>query len=190
MQSALRQEVRKLVTASDEELEQLESYFQTTRLKRREYFYQAGRVARAIGFVNKGCLRCYSLDANGDEHILYFAFEGWWIGDIESMHSGLATQFYVEAIEPCEILAASNNSFLAACSELPFFNEFFKLKTQRAYVASSKKLIDTKRLTAEEKYQNLLKTQPQVAQRVPQLHIASYLGIRPQSLSRIRKKLG
>jgi CRP-like cAMP-binding protein len=158
-------------------------------VKRREHYLQAGEISRATAYVNKGCLRQYIIDDHAKEIIIQFAFEDYWIGDLESFHFEKPSSFYVQALEESELIILSRDDFFRVCEELPKYKTFHDEKVQRNHFATLKRLSNAKLGTPEEKYLFLMKEQPQLFQRVPLHHIAAYLSIEPESLSRLRKRL-
>jgi len=181
--------IRATVAFTLEDMEQLQSCFEVTQLARKEHLFRQGEIDRFIGFVNSGCLRYYHTDDKGSEIILYFAFEEWWVGDLNSFYMNEPTPNNLQALEDCELFLFNLNSFEGARKAIPAFDQFVTGKHRKAYTATQQKGIEAKAATAEEKYRNLLLSSPDIFQRVPQHYIASYLGIAPESLSRIRKKM-
>lgn len=177
------------VSISYTEVEQLFSSAYVLQLKKRECLFKAGDFARYVAFVNKGCLRYYYLDDKGEEHIIYFAQEGWWVGDLSSFYAQKPTQHSLQALEPCELFAYTIDSFEKVRADIAPFDEYCKIRHARATEARLEEMMSQRSQTAEERYLKLLKSFPTIFQRVPQHYIASFLGIKPQSLSRIRKQL-
>jgi CRP/FNR family transcriptional regulator, anaerobic regulatory protein len=171
------------------ELASLEEHFEPAVLRRRDYLYRQGENCRWFAFMLSGCLRSFHTDERGEEFTLYFGFADWWVGDSESFFGGGPSRVSGQALEDCEILRADRASFERAITTVPAFGRFYGVKMQRSYAAAQKKLVETHVQSAEEKYRRLLLTAPDIVQRIPQSYIASYLGIRPQSLSRIRRKI-
>ncbi len=134
-------------------------------------------------------MRAYHTDKKGDEFTIYFAFSDWWIGDPTSFYGGTPARYSCQALEECVLLRADKNHFEAALDEVPAFEKFYRNKMRKSYAAAQQKLMDAHAESAEEKYIKLLKNAPEIVQRIPQIYIASYLGIKPQSLSRIRKTI-
>jgi CRP-like cAMP-binding protein len=159
------------------------------RLKKKEYFFRQGDPCRYFAFVNEGCLRYYLINDKAEENIIYFAEEEWWVGDQGSFFSGNASLYNLEALEDVELLTMSKASFEAAREQCPCWEAFYRLKTAKSYSAVTDRYIQFQALSAEEKYLDLMKKRPGLFQRVPQHYIAAFLGIKPQSLSRIRKQL-
>ena len=174
---------------SDEEFEKLISFFTVTTIKKKEFFNKQGNLCLHLAFVNSGCLRAFHTDDKGDEFTMYFAFLNWWVGDKTSFYSGTPSRFSVQALEDSEIFYADKIKWEKALDEIPTFEKWYRVKTRKSYEATQQKIIDTQTESAEVKYLKLLKNAPDIVQRIPQHYIASYLGIKPQSLSRIRKNI-
>ena len=174
---------------NEEDFEKLISYFTVVNLKRKEYFTRQGESCRYLAFVNSGCLRAYHTDNKGDEFTMYFAFVNWWTGDKTSFYSGTPSRFSVQALEESEIFRADKKNWEDALDKIPAFEKWYRVKARKSYEAAQQKLIDMQTESAEEKYLKLLNNAPEIVQRIPQHFIASYLGIKPQSLSRIRKNI-
>ena len=173
-------------------LDEYEFYFSLLKkrtVRKKEHYLRAGEISRATAYVNKGCLRQYIIGDHGKEIIIQFALEDWWIGDLESFHYEKPSAFYIQALEDSELMLLSRKNFLRVCVELPKYKIFHDEKVQRNHFATLKRLSMAKLGTPEEKYIHLMKEQPQLFQRVPLHYIASYLGIEPESLSRLRKRL-
>lgn len=120
---------------------------------------------------------------------MYFAFINWWTGDKTSFYSDVPSRFSVQALEDSEIFRADRVRWEQALDTIPAFEKWYRVKTRKSYEAAQQKIIDNQTDTAEEKYLKLLVKSPEMVQRIPQHYIASYLGIKPQSLSRIRKNI-
>ena len=180
---------RDTIGLTDAELDYMLEHFSSKPLKRKEYYLESGDVCRNVAYVNHGCFRTFYPDDKGKEHTLYFAMEDWWIGDIESFHSEKPTTLCVQALEDSELLLMPKSDFKKLSVELPKYHEWYEIKVRTAYMASIKRYADFKSGSAEERYKNLMKLQPQVLQRVASKYIADYLEIEPESLSRLKKKL-
>ena len=185
----LIKELREIAGLSDEEINLYMSFLVKKTIKKKDHFLMAGNVSTAVAYVNKGCLRRYILDNHSKETILNFALEDYWIGDLESLLSEKPTIYYVQALEDSELLLLSRKNLFRANDEIPKFKEFHDDKVQRNHYYALKRLTIAKSATPEEKYLALMKEQPQLFQRIPLHYIASYLGIEPESLSRLRKRI-
>ncbi|HAP00065.1 MAG TPA: hypothetical protein DCQ83_08490 [Fibrobacteres bacterium] len=181
--------LRKQAEFTDEQLEKFLRKWSVKLLKKKELHLQVGDVCKATAYVNKGCLRRYVINEHDKEVIVNFALEDWWIGDLESFFLEQPTRFYIQALEDSELLMLSRENFMKACEEFPKYKAFHQEKMQRSHFATLKRISVTTSGTPEEKYLLLAKEQPQLFQRVPLHYIASYLGIEPESLSRLRKRL-
>jgi CRP-like cAMP-binding protein len=184
----LKQHINSTIAVSDDEFDIISSFFHPLELKKKEHLYRQNDVCKYIGFVQKGCLRNYYVDEKGDEQILYFALEDWWVADLQSFFLRIPTMFNLQALESCQLLVSTKTEFEEAFAAVPKFEKFYRIKTQKAYTSTQKSVVE-KVETAESRYQKILETFPSILNRVPQHYLASYLGIKPQSLSRIRKKL-
>lgn len=187
--SKLRKHFDETDIFSDEEFEKFVSYLTPVILKKKEYFTKQGEHCRYLAFVNSGCLRAFHTDKKGDEFTMYFAFLNWWTGDKTSFYSGTPSRFSIQALDETEVFRADKNNWEEALDKIPVFEKWYRVKTRKSYEATQQKIIDTQTESAEEKYLKLLKNAPEIVQRIPQQYIASYLGIKPQSLSRIRKNI-
>ncbi|HVO75852.1 MAG TPA: Crp/Fnr family transcriptional regulator [Ignavibacteriaceae bacterium] len=185
----LTQELKEEAGLSDGEIDIYMSFLTRKILKRKEHFLMAGDISTSIAYVNKGCLRRYFIDSHSKEIILNFALEDHWIGDLESLVFQKPTIYFVQALEQSELLLLSRKNLYRANDELPKFKKFHDEKVQRNHYYTLKRLSISKSATPEEKYFLLVKEQPQLLQRVSLHFIASYLGIEPESLSRLRKRI-
>ncbi len=174
---------------TDEEFEQFTSYLTPVFLKKNEFFNIQNDHCKYLAYVNSGCLRAYYTDNKGDEFTMYFAFQNWWTGDKTSFYSGTPSRFSVQALEDSEVFRADKTNWEKALDEIPTFEKWYRIKTRKSYEATQLKLIESQTESAETKYLKLLNNSPEIVQRIPQHYIASYLNIKPQSLSRIRKNL-
>lgn len=165
----------------------LTSVLRERKLKRKQFLYHEGEIATYTAFVNKGLLRSYSIDKNGEEHILQFAPEDWWITDMHSVISNQPGLLNIDAIEESELLLLSTYDREKLLHDFPEFERFFRLLVEKALVTHQQRLLDNISLTAAEKYDKFSKKYPQLIQRVPGVQIASYLGMTPEFLSKIRK---
>jgi CRP-like cAMP-binding protein len=165
------------------------SSFRSRHLRPKEFLSMEGEICKDIGYVSKGCLSYYHLSESGKKSISHFAFEDWWAGDLESFLARTPAQGYWQALEACEIICISRNNFDVLMNTIPAFKDVFQLKTQTAYNKAVARGIKDKMESGEEKYLRMLKEYPQIIQRVPHYDVASYLGLSPETLSRIRHKL-
>ena len=177
------------ITLSQEQSDWIRSLCVVKKLRKHHYLVQAGDVCKNHAFVSKGCLRSYSVDDNGVEHIVKFAIENWWIADRNSLMSGEPATLNVDAIEDSEVVLISKQNYDLICHELPAFNEMVNNLLQSAYGKLQNRVLANISLTACERYENFLQSYPDLALRIPQGMIASYIGISPETLSRVRNQM-
>jgi CRP-like cAMP-binding protein len=189
MFSILRKHITSRVPLSDEEFDVCSKYFVPKKLKKNQFLLNEGDVCSYIGFVNSGCLREYKIDNKGTEHILQFAIENWWVSDLHSFLSGLSANYNIDALQDSEILLLKRSAREELLSSCPKMERFFHLLIEDNHVASQQRIADSLSTSAEERYLKFIKMYPLLFEQVPQNQIASYLGITPQSLSRIRIEL-
>jgi CRP-like cAMP-binding protein len=185
----LQEHISKKIQLTDEEFELLKTFFIPKKLRKKQYLLQEGDVAKYTAFVEKGILRSYSVDEKGNEHIVEFAFEGWWIGDGYSFLTGEPSKNNIDALEDCELLLLTREAEERMLEKIPKLERFFRLLMQNHMIAIQRRLASSLSQSAEKKYIQLVEGCPTIPQRVPQHMLASYLGITPETLSRIRKNI-
>lgn len=174
------------LTLTAEEQALIASKFRPKHLRKKQYLLQEGDVARYSGFIVKGAARMFSVDEKGHEHIVRFAVETWWIGDLESFNQLTPSRYHIEMLEDTHLLLISNQQHQELIDQSPVFARTVSIQNNRTHAATQKRIHAAISMTAEERYEDFLKTHPQFIQRFPQNMIASYLGISPETLSRIR----
>jgi CRP-like cAMP-binding protein len=178
-----------ILTLDEEEIAFIEETFKKRRIKKRQFILQEGEVCIHNTYVIEGCLKMYMVDHNGKEHNLQFASEGWWIGDIGSFHNETPTKLYIEALENSIILQIKKEDQWKLFVDYPKFNRIFRMLAENAMVALQRRVLQNISSTAEERYLDFLKRYPQLFNRISNVQIASYLGVTPEFLSTIRKKI-
>jgi CRP-like cAMP-binding protein len=176
-------------TISDADFSVVSGVFTPRKLRRRQYFLQAGEVCKYFAFVLKGALRQYSVDEKGQEHIMNFAVENWWVGDRESFVMLTPSKYNIDALEDCQLLLITNAQLQDLLHTVPAIATMVREMDQRNFIATQKRLHASIGYSAEERYGELLREHPGYLQRFPQHMIASYLGISPETLSRVRNKV-
>ena len=177
------------IQLTEEEALYFTSILKVRRLRKRQYLVQEGVVCRQESFINKGCLRAYHIDNKGIEHNLQFGIEDWWIGDMYSFLTGSPARLNVDALEDSELFCIDKNDLEQLYSKIPKFERFFRILIQKAFVAQQERVLTALSETIEERYLHFIQRYPQFEQRLPQHQLASYLGVAPETLSRIRKQL-
>ena len=172
-----------------EKFDEVQDLFILKHLDRGELLLREGEVAKYGCFVSKGFLRSYVVDNKGKEHVVQFAPENWWLSDIESMTQKKPTAYFMDAIEASEIVLIDLPSFQNLLTRLPGLAQSFQSGQQKHNAAKDKRIIATLTSDAEARYHQFLETYPTIAQRVPQHMIASYMGLTPETLSRVRRKM-
>lgn len=177
------------VIFTDEELDLTKQFFIPKKLRKRQFLLQEGDICKYNAFVEKGILRSFTVDEKGSEHIVQFAFEGWWISDLASFLTGNLSTYSIEALEDSELLLLTSQAREELMNKVPMFERYQRILLQNAYIALQSRIASSLTETAEEKYTKLINGCPGISQRVPQHMIASYLGLTPETLSRIRKQI-
>jgi len=178
--------MRRHIKLSEDEEANVLSRMKPMRLRRKEFLLKQGQVARELAFVVSGCLRAYSLDDNGFEHILQFAPAGWWISDMSSVISRQESLLNVDAIKDAQILLLSREDQLTLFDEVPRLERYFRVLTENGLVSSRMRLIENLSLTARQRYHRFCQTYPNLINEIPQKYIASFIGVTPEFLSKIR----
>jgi len=159
------------------------------KLKRKEFFLQEGQICHHHGFVATGCFKTYAVDAAGKQHNLQFAAENDWIVDIASFYSDKPSKLFIETLEPSNILVIEKNDLLGFYKKYPKFVRYFKVIFENKFVEMQNRVLQNISSTAEGRYLAFLEQYPHLANRIPSLQIASYLGVTPEFLSKIRKDI-
>lgn len=178
---------RHIDPTADEELYFL-SLLQTMEVKKRRFLLQEGDVCRHSAFVANGCMRSYTVDDNGFEHILQFAPEGWWIADMYSFISGRPGQLYIDALEHSELLLLSKSNQEKLYHDVPKFERFFRIIVENSLVAGRQRILDNMSLSATQRYDQFCQQYPTLIHRLPQKQIAAYIGVTPEFLSKLRSE--
>jgi CRP-like cAMP-binding protein len=189
MFEVLFSKVEEKINLTEAEKEICRSLFIPKKLRKRQYILQQDDICKNLIFVENGLLRSYSIDEKGNEHILQFAPEGWWIADVYSFLTSENSNYNIDAIEDSELLLITNSALEQLYKQVPKFERYFRILTQNNMIAMQKRVTSELSSSAEEKYVKLIAAYPNIVARVPQHMIASYLGLTPESLSRIRKRI-
>ncbi|MCX3266047.1 Crp/Fnr family transcriptional regulator [Pedobacter agri] len=189
MINTLFSHIEEKVLLSDKDRELIEGFFSFRKLRKRQYLLQEGEVCKNLVFVAKGLLRTYNIDEKGNEHMSIFGWEGWWLSDFNSFLSGEPAVFNIDAIEDSELLLLSKSNYEALTLAVPTMDRYFRILYQNSLVTKERRLMSNITHSAEERYLELSASNPKIIERIPQNLIASYLGIAPETLSRIKKNL-
>lgn len=185
----LRAHIEKRIRLTEAEFSRCTQFFTPRKIKKRQFFLQEGDVCKHLAFVTAGCLRSYRVDHKGEEHIIQFATEDWWISDLHSFLAGSPSTHNIDALQDSDVLLLEHSARDTLLEAVPKMERFFRLLLEANYIATHRRIDESLSASAEERYLAFVKAYPVLVELVPQGQIASYLGITPQSLSRIRKEL-
>ncbi len=173
---------------SPDEKDIIRSVFIPKKLLKGEFLLREGDILKYGAFVCKGFLRSYVIDNKGKEHIIQFAPENWWISDKGAGAEGSKASCFIDAIEDSDILLIDQAGHFKMLEQVASYSASFQAGMQKRSAAKDKRIVHSLTADAEERYHDFLQTYPSIAQRVSQHMLASYLGIAPETLSRVRRK--
>lgn len=176
------------VSLTTEETALFNEILEYRKIPKKTRLLAAGDICNFEAYVNKGCIREYIIDKNGAEVTLQFAIEDWWVSDLASFEDQTPCSMYIETLEDCELLILTRASKERLLNQIPKLERMFRLMLQRHLTVVQKRLFKTIATTAMEKYLEFINRYPSIPQRVPQHYIASYLGISPEFLSKLRTR--
>ena len=179
----------RILALDEKEIAFVKNVYKERRIKKRQFILQEGEICKHNTYVLEGCFRMYLVDDDGKEHNLQFAIENWWIGDIGSFVTEQPSKLNVEAIENSIILQVSKEDQLKLFTDYPKFNQIFRVLAENALVGLQRRVLQNISSTAEERYLDFLERHPDLFNRISNVQIASYLGVTPEFLSTIRKKI-
>jgi CRP-like cAMP-binding protein len=188
MQSIL-QNIEKIVFLSEQEKELILSKIEVQQYKAKTVLLHAGEICKHSYFVNSGILRSFNINDNIVEHVLHFACEGWWIGDMFSLISQKPGNLFIEVNEDAEVVILSKENQDELYFKIPKLERFFRILTENSLVAHQERLMDNLSLSAEERFEKFCTKYPTLIQRVPQKQIASYIGVTPEFFSKMKAKM-
>lgn len=177
------------VNLSNEDYYAIEDRVKVKRLKNKEYLLREGETIQYMPFINKGLMVNYRLDPGGDIHVLQIRWQGFWLGDLLSFFTDKPSKFNIRAYQPTELLLVDHETFNYITEKHPVFEKYFRKSLQNAYTNLIDRVFELHSSSAKQRYLDLVNNYPQLMDHVPHYLIASYLSIKPQSLSRIRKDL-
>ncbi len=181
--------INRFVNLTQEEINIFISLLQYKSVKKKDFLLQAGKLAYYEYFIVSGCIKNYTIDEKGGEHITAFAGEDYWTGDLHSFITKKPSKHYLQATEDSQVLQISQDNLEHLYVKVPKFERFFRILYQRSLVNHIERANDNISLSTEEKYLNFKEKYPQIEQRVSQKNMASYLGVTPEFLSVLKKKI-
>ncbi len=188
MQSILENIAKHVSLTSDEEALFL-SKTETKQLKAKTILLSSGEIAYCTYFVNSGILRSFNINDNIIEHVLHFACEGWWIGDMYSYISEKPGNLFIEVLEDAEVVVISKENHQELYKEIPKLERFFRILAENSLVSHQERLMDNLSLSAEERFEKFCSKYPTLIQKIPQKQIASYIGVTPEFFSKMKARL-
>ena len=177
------------VLLTDEEKELIKNYLTVKKIRKRQYLLQDGDVCKSVAFVEKGALRLYYVSEDGAEHIMRFGLEGHFITDLYSFLTTEPSAYNIDAIEDSELVIITKSASDELRKLSSKYQEYIFQLTSESYIQLQRRLTSIISLTLEERYKDLTANHPDIIQRVPQHMIASYMGLTPETLSRVRKRI-
>lgn len=181
--------INRYVSLTEHDEQEFINIVRTTRVKKRQFIVQPNFVCSHQTYVVKGAFRSYFVNDQGEEHTIQFAIEDWFISDFNSYINQTPASLFVEALEDSIIHQIEFNEVEALCAKNPKFERFFRLVAQKSFAFSQRRVLSNLGKSAEARYTEFLQLYPTIVQRVPQYALASYLGMSPEFLSKIRKRL-
>ena len=178
----------RLLPLDEEEKKLVIERFHPRLYRKRQYVLQEGDICSHLSFVVRGCLRMYQVDEKGVEHIIQFASENYWINDLGRFHGQRPSLLNIDALEDTVVLQINRDDLVSLYLQAPKFNRIFRVLLENNFVRLQERLLQNISSTAEDRYQSFLNIYPHLVNRVSQVHIASFLGMTPEFLSRLRNK--
>lgn len=189
MYNLLIKNIKELVPITEDESKLIQKSFEAVHLEKKQFLLQAGEPSNHMRFISQGCLKLYSLDELGTEHILQFGISGWWLNDLYAYLTQKPATFYIEAITHSTVLQIHRDRLNQLFDEIHMMDRFFRIKTQNGYVALQERTINSMSRSAEQRYLDFIGRYRDIEQQIPQYMLASYLGVTPEHLSTIRKNI-
>lgn len=187
--SLLLDNINKIITLTPEEEQLILSQVEVKPYKSKSLLLKANEISRNTYFIQSGVVRSFNINDHIIEHVLHFACEGWWIGDMYSYITEKPGNLFIEVIEDAEIVIISKEKHQILYREIPKLERYFRILAENSLVAHQERLMDNLSLTAEERFEKFCSKYPTLIQRVPQKQIASYIGVTPEFFSKMKARL-
>lgn len=183
------QNINKHVSLTPEEISLFLSKTETKSFKSKSILLSSGEIANCTYFVNSGILRSFNINDNIIEHVLHFACDGWWIGDMYSYISGKPSNLFIEVLEDAEVVFITKENHQELYKEIPKLERFFRILAENSLVSHQERLMDNLSLSAEERFEKFCSKYPTLIQKIPQKQIASFIGVTPEFFSKMKSKM-
>ena len=187
--SRILKSISRHITLDEQEASYLQSIILSMKVKQSDFIERMGEVTRYFMYVDEGCLMTYFTDDKATDHVLQFATAGWWTGDLESFTHESPSMYSTRALADSAVLLIPKNQMDIMLERYPKFEKYFRIIFQNSLITHQRRIIRNLHLPAESRYQHFIEKYPTLEQFVPQKYIASYLGITPEFLSKIRRKM-
>ena len=187
--ASILQNISKHVSLTKEEETMFLAKTETKFVKAKTILFSAGKIADSTYFVNSGILRSFTINDNIIEHVLHFACEGWWIGDMYSYISQKPGNLFIEVLEDAELVIITKPNQEELYLQIPKLERFFRILAENSLVSHQERLMDNLSLTAEERFEKFCTKYPTLIQKVAQKQIASYIGVTPEFFSKMKSRL-
>lgn len=181
--------ISRFINLNQEEQDLYVSLFTEKKIKKKDFLLRQGEIAKYDYFITKGCLKVYNIDTKGSEHISMFAIKDWWSGDMASFITQQPANYFIQALEESEVLQISKENFDLLFERIPKFERFYRILYQRSLVTYIQRSDQNISFSAEDRYLKFIKEYPSLINRISQKNIAAYLGVTPEFLSLLRKKM-
>ncbi|MCS3529006.1 Crp/Fnr family transcriptional regulator [Chryseobacterium sp. JUb7] len=178
-----------LIPLNDDESLLVRELFKPRLYRKKQYILQENDVCHQFSFVVRGCARMYKVDEKGNTHIIQFASENWWIVDIGSFHKRKPSELSIDALEDTMVLQISYENLIRLYTSAPKFDRIFRVLIENSFVTLQNRLLQNISSTAEERYLSFIETYSHLSNRLPQIQIASFLGITPEFFSKLKRKI-
>ena len=178
----------KLIPLNQDESDLVKEKFRPHLFLKKQFVLQHGEVCEYFDFVVRGCLRLYKVDEKGDYHVLQFATEDYWMLDLTSFHKRTKSVLDIDALEDTVVLRIAYNDLIDLYVKAPKFDRIFRVLLENHFMQQQERIGQLFSSTAEERYQSFLETYPHLINRLSQVQVASYLGVTPEFLSRVRSR--
>lgn len=177
------------IILTEKEQDYFKSILFPVEIAKRKKLVQPSTFVKHEYFVVKGCLIGYYLDDAGKKNIIQFAIENWWIGDFDAFYNGVPSKFYIEAIEDSMLLAIHYDDLQQLFENVPKFERYFRILVTNGFISLQSRILSSLQNETTARYLEFCKSYPNIEQRVANYHIANYLGVSAEALSRVRRKL-